>query len=94
MLADMGLTVVASGREARLAVFWHGPGEPAVSLDWWSVPCLVFTEYGSWSVLPAQATPRAGLPWSRAGPQPIRSAPQPPGRRCGTVRRGDQFRYL
>ncbi len=46
----MGLTVVARGRELRLAVFGHGPGEPVAALDWWARTCLVFTEYGAWTV--------------------------------------------
>ena len=46
----MGLTVVARGRDLRLAVFGHGPGEPVAALDWWSRTCLVFTEYGTWTV--------------------------------------------
>jgi AraC-like DNA-binding protein len=50
MLAAMGLTVVARGRDLRLAVFWHGPGEPSAALDWWPRTCLVFTEYGAWTV--------------------------------------------
>ena len=50
MLGVMGLTVVARGRDLRLAVFWHGPGEPPAALDWWPRTCLVFTEYGAWTV--------------------------------------------
>ncbi len=46
----MGLTVVTRGRELRLAVFGHGPGEPVAALDWWARTCLVFTEYGAWTV--------------------------------------------
>lgn len=33
-----------------MAVFGHGPGEPVAALDWWPRTCLVFTEYGSWTV--------------------------------------------
>lgn len=50
MLAGMGLTVVARDRDLRLAVAGHGPGEPAAALDWWPRTCLVFTEYGTWTV--------------------------------------------
>ena len=50
MLGAMGLTVVARGRDLRIAVFGHGPGEPAAALDWWPRTCLVFTEYGAWTV--------------------------------------------
>jgi len=50
MLGRMGLTIVARGREVRLGVFGHGPGEPVAALDWWARTCLVFTEYGTWSV--------------------------------------------
>jgi AraC-like DNA-binding protein len=46
----MALSVVARGREVRLAVFGHGPGEPVAALDWWARSCLVFTEYGTWTV--------------------------------------------
>jgi AraC-like DNA-binding protein len=46
----VGLTVVAQGREIRLAVFGHGPDEPAVVREWWPRTCLVFTEYGAWTV--------------------------------------------
>ncbi len=46
----MGMTVVARGRDLRLAVFGHGPGEPVAALDWWPRTCLVFTEYGAWTV--------------------------------------------
>jgi AraC family transcriptional regulator len=50
MLAGMGLTVVARGREISVAVFGHDPGEPAAAIDWWPRTCLVFTEYGAWTV--------------------------------------------
>jgi AraC-like DNA-binding protein len=50
MLRRMGLTIVARGRELRLGVFGHGPGEPVAALDWWARTCLVFTEYGAWTV--------------------------------------------
>jgi AraC-like DNA-binding protein len=50
MLGAMGLTLVARGRDLRLAVFWHAPGEPPAALDWWPRTCLVFTEYGAWTV--------------------------------------------
>jgi AraC-like DNA-binding protein len=50
MLGGMGLTVVARGRDLRLAVFGHAPGEPVAALDWWPRTCLVFTEYGTWTV--------------------------------------------
>ncbi|MGN6796079.1 MAG: helix-turn-helix domain-containing protein [Streptosporangiaceae bacterium] len=46
----MGLTVVARGRDLRVGVFGHGPGEPVAALDWWARTCLVFTEYGAWTV--------------------------------------------
>lgn len=50
MLGSMGLTVVARGREVSVAVFGHRPGERAAALDWWPRTCLVFTEYGAWTV--------------------------------------------
>src|SRR5262249_32327916 len=50
MLCVMGLTVLARGREVHLAVFGHGPGEPAAALDWWPRTSLVFTEHGTWTV--------------------------------------------
>jgi AraC-like DNA-binding protein len=46
----MGLTVVARGTTLRLGVFGHGPGEPVAARDWWPRTCLVFTEYGAWTV--------------------------------------------
>ncbi len=46
----MGLTVAARGREVNVSVFGHDPGEPAAALDWWPRTCLVFTEYGAWTV--------------------------------------------
>jgi AraC-like DNA-binding protein len=46
----MGLTVVARGKDLRLGVFGHGPGEPVAALDWWARTCLVLTEYGAWTV--------------------------------------------
>ena len=50
MLECMALSVVARGREVQLAVFGHGPSEPVAALDWWARSCLVFTEYGTWTV--------------------------------------------
>jgi AraC-like DNA-binding protein len=50
MLDRMGLSIVARGRELRLGVFGHGPGEPVAAIDWWARTCLVFTEYGAWTV--------------------------------------------
>jgi len=46
----MGLTIVARGRELCLGVFGHRPDEPVMALDWWARTCLVFTEYGAWTV--------------------------------------------
>lgn len=50
MLGAMALTMVVRGRDLGLAVAGHGPGEPVTALDWWSRTCLVFTEYGTWTV--------------------------------------------
>src|SRR5215468_6290469 len=50
MLCAMALKVLARGRQVRLAVFGHGPGEPVDALDWWPRTSLVFTEHGSWTV--------------------------------------------
>lgn len=46
----MGLTIVARGKDLRLGVFGHRPGEPVAALDWWARTCLVLTEYGSWTL--------------------------------------------
>lgn len=30
--------------------FYHEPGEPATSVEWWQDPCIAFTTFGSWQV--------------------------------------------
>ena len=31
-------------------LFYHEPGEPASSVEWWHEPCIAFTAFGSWEV--------------------------------------------
>ena len=67
MLSRMGLTVVARGSDVRLAVFGHGPGEPVAAVDWWPRACLVFTEYGAWTVRSRQGGGAASAAMMVAG---------------------------
>jgi AraC family transcriptional regulator len=30
--------------------FYHEPGEPVVSVEWWQEPCIAFTAFGSWEI--------------------------------------------
>jgi AraC family transcriptional regulator len=30
--------------------FYHEPGEPMVSVEWWQEPCIAFTAFGSWEI--------------------------------------------
>lgn len=30
--------------------FYHKPGEPATSVEWWQKPCVAFTAFGSWEI--------------------------------------------
>jgi AraC-like DNA-binding protein len=30
--------------------FYHEPGEPATSVEWWQKPCVAFTAFGSWEI--------------------------------------------
>lgn len=31
-------------------LFYHEPGEPVTSVEWWHEPCVAFTAFGSWEV--------------------------------------------
>jgi AraC family transcriptional regulator len=31
-------------------LFYHEPGEPMVSVEWWQEPCIAFTAFGSWEI--------------------------------------------
>ena len=64
----MGLTVVARGRTLRLGVFGHGPGEQVAARDWWPRTCLVFTEYGAWTVRSKHGRGTASAAVMVAGP--------------------------
>jgi len=33
-----------------VGLFYHEPGEPAVSVEWWQEPCIAFTALGSWEI--------------------------------------------
>jgi AraC family transcriptional regulator len=52
------MPMLARVRTERVVVgsYWHEPGEPATSVEWWQEPCIAFTTFGSWQVRARRGT--------------------------------------